>query len=287
MEQRVGRVARMGSFHPRVYVYLLRPPASAEAVLNTERLVQRKWGAAKRAVGSSAEAPFAEEANAGTESSVLESVPTKTERLRGILESWRRPGTASFDGCAASVHASRRGFLAAVSIDHKPLLLASISGCVAADLDSQIAASLLSEGDEVETDPEHKDVAVGQIHSWFEQSLAAASAGVAGSKSHARNRLLNRIYSAIENAPPHVRTTRSQIAARARNIAMSPSGAALEAELELLSRSLLPDHEWLEAVAGLESARAVNQRIPPPTASLTIHALLLMRADPFMRTEAS
>jgi hypothetical protein len=168
-----------------------------------------------------------------------------------------------------------------LSIDDRPLLLASISGCFSADLDSQIAACLLCEGDELETDPEDYHVGVNQIHAWFEHTLAAAAAGVAGSQSPVRKRLLNRIDSAIAKAPPHVRATRSRAAARARNIATSQHGTALEAELELLAHSPLPDHEWLEAVAGLESARPANQRVPLPAATLKIHALLLMRADRF------
>lgn len=279
MEQRVGRIARMGSLHPRVHVYLLSPPVSSAAVLRSELIVQEKWGKAKRAVGSSAKAPFAREGDTAVESAVLESVPTKLERLRRILESWRRPNTAveASDAYVASLRASRPGFVAAVSIDDNPLLLASISGCVSTDLDSLVASSLLCEGDEVETDPEHHEVVVSQIHTWFEQSLAAASAGVAGSRAHARKRLLGRIDSAIENAPPHLRTTRSRAAARARNIATRQHGAAIEAELGLLAHSSLPDHEWLEAVAGLESARPANQRVAAPTGTLTIHALLLMR----------
>jgi hypothetical protein len=279
LEQRVGRVARLGSLHSRVHVYFLRPPASAAAVLGSELIVHRKWSKAKRAIGSSAKAPFGREGDIVVESAVLESVPTKLERLRGILESWRRPNTAAepFDAYVASLRASRPGFVAAVSIDDNPLLLASISGRVSADLDSLVAATLLCEGDEVETDPEHYEVVVSQIHTWLEQNLAAASAGVAGSRAHARKELLSRIDSSIENAPPHVRTTRSRVAARARSIATRQHGPAIEAELGLLAHSPLPDHEWLEAVAGLESARCANQRVPGRTASLTIHALLLMR----------
>ena len=279
LEQRVGRVARLGSFHSRVHVYLLRPPASAAAVLESELIVLRKWSKAKRAIGSSAKAPFAREGDTAVESAVLESVPTKLERLRGILERWRRPntGAASCEAYVASLRASGPGFVAAVSIDGKPLLLASISGCVSTDLDSLVAASLLCEGDEVETDPEHHEVVVSQIHTWLEQNLAAASAGVAGSRAHVRKRLLGRIDSAIENAPPHVRTTRSRVATRARSIATRQHGPAIEAELGLLAHSSLPDHEWLEAVAGLESPRCANQRVPGRAAALTIHALLLMR----------
>jgi len=51
MEQRVGRVARMGSTHSRIGVYLLRPPASAEAILEIEALVWRKWRVALASVG--------------------------------------------------------------------------------------------------------------------------------------------------------------------------------------------------------------------------------------------
>ena len=277
LEQRVGRVARMGSLHQRVHVYLLRPPESAAALLRSELIVQAKWGEAKRAIGSSASAPFAPRVDAEEENPVLESIPAKTERLRGILERWRRPRCASelVDVSVASVRAQRRGFVAALSVEDKPLLLASVAGYVSEDLDSQIAACLICEGDDLETAPEDYEVAVNQIHAWFEHDLASASAGVAGSQSRARRVLLNRIESAIQSVPPHVRTRRSQIAARARDIATSQHGAAFESELRLLAHSPLPDHEWLEAVAGL--AHQAQQRVAHPTATLRIHALLLMR----------
>ncbi len=279
MEQRVGRAARMGSLHSRVHVYLIRPPASAATLLQSELLVQRKWRAAKRTIGSSANPPFAHEVDSGEAREGLESVPAKAERLHAILERWRGPRTGSedFNAYAASVRSSQAGFAAAVSVDGKPLLLASVSGCISANLDAQIVACLLCEGDELRTNPEDLGVAVDQIRAWLEHDLASSSAGVTGSHSRARIRLLHRIDSAIQNAAPHVRATRSRVAARARSVATSQHGAALEAELGLLAHSSLPDHEWLEAVAGLESARPPNQRAPAPTVTLTIHALLLMR----------
>lgn len=281
MEQRVGRIARMGSPHTSVHVYILRPPASAAAVLKSELLVQRKWEAAKRVVGSRVKPPFASRVDAEKEGSALESVPAKTERLRGILESWRRSrlGPGSVDAFVASVRAPRSGFVAAVSVEDLPLLLVSASGFVSADLDSQISACLLCEGPELDTDCHECDVAVAQIQSWREHDLASSSAGVACSHSRVRARLLHRIDAAIQNAPPHVRTARSQVAARARSVAASQHGAALESELELLAHSLLPDHEWLEAVVGLESARQSRGRVENHTASVAIHALLLMRAS--------
>ena len=42
MEQRLGRVTRMGSLHDRVFSYVLRPPTSAESLIHLERLLATK-----------------------------------------------------------------------------------------------------------------------------------------------------------------------------------------------------------------------------------------------------
>lgn len=279
MEQRVGRVARLGSTHSRVHVYLLRPPASAAAVLRSELILQRKWRTAKGAIGSGSKAPFQCDVDLDAASALLESVPARAQRLRAIFERWcgPQPGSAYSDVDVATVYAPAVGFVAAVSVAGRPLLLASVRGGVSAKLDTQIEACLLCEGAEVKTDPDAYRDAVAQIHAWLEHYLASSTAGVAGSHSRVQPQILQRIESAIRNAPPHVRTARSLLAARARTIATIQHGAALEAELALLARSQLPDHEWLEAVAGLDSDGQSQQRIArlPPTP--TIHALLLLR----------
>src|SRR6185436_5013125 len=90
MEQRVGRVARLGSPHPEVIVHALRPPRSAAAVLSIESIVQRKWRGAKREIGTSAPSPkgLSPAGVAGASDKSLESVPGKAERLRAVLENW-------------------------------------------------------------------------------------------------------------------------------------------------------------------------------------------------------
>jgi hypothetical protein len=148
---------------------------------------------------------------------------------------------------------------------------------VSAELGSLIAACCLCEGEELETDSADYEVAINQINRWFEHYCASTSAGVAGSRSRARKRLLTRIESAIQSAPPHVRTRRSRAAARARNVATSAHGAAIEAELEALVRSPLPDEDWLEAVAKLETTHRSSLSVFRPASDLKIHALLLLR----------
>jgi hypothetical protein len=269
--------------HPRVHVHVLRPPASAATLLGSERIVRKKWRAAKGAVGSSASAPFSVAGDTEAPAAAVESVPAKTERLRRILERWRhsepseaRCGDArSLGPQAATVRATCSGFIAAVTVGEKSLLVSSISSRISTEVDSQIAACLLSEGEHLETDTEDYQSAVDQIHSWYDHDLAAMSAGVGGSRSRVRKRLLSRIDAAIERAPPHVRISRSRIADRARKIATGEHGAALEADLDLLANSPVPDHEWLTAVASLES-RSTEERDSDP-ATLTIHAVLLLR----------
>jgi superfamily II DNA or RNA helicase len=282
MEQRVGRVARMGSSHSRVHVHLLRPPASAAAVLASELIVQRKWSKAKRAIGSSSNAPFEDAGDTRAGCASLESAPAKAQRLRAILESWRRqqPDSDCLDAQVATVHAPATGFIAAVSVNGGSLLLASLAADVSENLDAQIEACLLCDGAEVTTDTDDYRNAVDRIHAWIEHDLASASAGVAGSRSRVQRQLLQRIESAILNAPPHVRAARSLVAARARNIATSQHGAALEAELALLAQSPLPDHPWLEAVVGLKFDDRLGQPTPHLAQAVTIHAALLLRPRP-------
>lgn len=279
MEQRVGRVARLGSSHSRVHVYLLRPPASAAAVLRSELIVQRKWSAAKAAIGSSSKAPFEDEVDARQASARPESIPARAQQLHTILERWggARPSFVCTDSHVATVHAPVTGFIAAVSVDGGPLLLTSLSGELSANLEAQIEVCLLSEGAEVTTDTDDYRDAVDQIHAWIEHDLASASAGVAGSHSRVQRQMLQRIESAILNAPPHVRAARSLVAARARTIATSQHGAAREAELALLARSALPDHKWLEAVVGLRFDSQSGERTAHSAPAATIHAVLLLR----------
>jgi len=71
-----------------------------------------------------------------------------------------------------------------------------------------------------------------------------------------RHQITRRIDSAIQGAPPHLRSSRSIVAARARRVATTQQCAAIELELESLSHSDLPADEWLNAVAALESSRS-------------------------------
>jgi hypothetical protein len=280
LEQRVGRVARMGSAHSEVRVYLLRPPVSAAALMENEILVQRKWDVARRAVGSATAPPFPDLSSIGSDRAG-ESVTTHAENLRAILGGWRR-SVVKLNGdevCLASVSSSRPGFVAVVAGNGEPSMVVSLSGQVSNDLESQVAACRLGNGPELGTSSVAYEVAVRQLREWVERQSASALAGLADSRVLGRRRLVNRINTAIENAPPHSRGRRLTAAAKARRVATSPHSAAIESELESLGVARLSDDEWLAAVAKLDANRAVPGKSPSIERGLVIQALLLLSGN--------
>jgi len=309
MEQRVGRVARMGSRHKHVDVHLLRPPRSAKAVLGSDMIVRRKWSVARTAVGTSTPNPLPEQADSVTQqadsvtqrgdsseidggASESESPAVKTERLRSILRSWliresvvpsESPGNQSTDDrddavIVATVRSPHSGFVASVSLNAEPRLIVCIAGEVSADLDDQIAVCSTSSTDEVPTDPAAAERAAKAILTWCAQQSASAAAGVGASSAVRRKEITKRIDSAIQRVPPHLRSARSDIAARARRVATTQQCAAIEMELASLLNSDLPADEWLNAIATLESASTSPSQIGAPTQRPKIQALLLLRA---------
>jgi hypothetical protein len=280
LEQRVGRVARMGSAHSAVSVYLLRPPPSAAALLENEILVQRKWDIARQAVGSASIAPFPNQSRVGSDLG-SEGVTRQTERLRAILGGWRRPVVSpkGDEMLVASASSLRSGFVAVVAVDSEPRLVVGLSGRLSTDLDSQILACRLASDVDAETSSQDYEAALQQLREWADRENASALAGLTDSSALRRRRLVNRIDTSIENAPPHSRGRRLTIAAKARRVAASQHSAAIEAELESLTRAPLSDDDYLLALARLDSAQGVVTRAPTSARGPQVHALLLLRSD--------
>jgi superfamily II DNA or RNA helicase len=274
MEQRVGRVARMGSSHSRVHVHVLHPPASAARVLDTEMIVQRKWNTARAVVGTSAPNPASTQTEEGA---VPANTPAKVERLRMVLQSWITSEVAEGDDTIlAAVRTPNSGFVAAIVTSGQPHLIVQLSGQVTNDIDAQLQACLRVADDEVPADLVEAENAVHAIERWCTRDRASAVAGVGASSAIPRKQIISRIDLAIQSAPPHLRSARSTTVARARRVATTQQCAAVEAELEALSHSDLPTDEWLEALAALDSGGADSRRAGVVAPGVRIHALLLM-----------
>jgi Helicase conserved C-terminal domain len=294
MEQRVGRVARMGSRHGRVHVHVLHPPRSAVVALGNEMIVQRKWTIARSSVGTSAPNPLSEAiqaenviaacsrsalANASVSGGLAESIPVKTERLRTILQSWVTCDDVDSDELiVATVRSAQSGFVAVVSLNDRLHLLVGLEHEVSTDLDDQITACLSACTDEIPTDGSDSERALRALQSWCTRESASAAAGIGESSMVRRRQITNRIDLAIQSAPPHLRSSRSVVAARARRVATTQQCAAVEHELDSLLHSDLPADEWLDAVAALESTNSEPRQTDHSPGSVRIQALLLMRA---------
>lgn len=285
-EQRVGRLARLGSPHAAVTVHAIRPPASAVEVLRTESIVRRKWRLAKSVVGTTAPNPWLEsDAPVSSDDPPLESTPEKTEQLRTLLESWitsdatsELEPNASDRATAATVETTTEtGFIAAVTAPGRAELIVAVDDRVSTDLSDQIRLCAGATGIEAHTNPDSADRAAGMIQEWFMRSTAAASAGLGASNALRRKEITSRIDAAIEGAPPHLRSSRLVAAARARRVATTQQCAAVERELELLSKSELTPDEWLAAVGDLDVQQA-TQNVTIGEEPLKIHAILLLRS---------
>jgi superfamily II DNA or RNA helicase len=283
MEQRVGRVARLGSRHSKVSVHALRPPPSAAEVLRSESIIQSKWRLARSAVGTSARNPAFRPVPAGDASepdNLSTSTPDKAERLRTILESWISPENEAPSDEAneftliASVDADAPGFVAAVSAQGNRHLLIGLADRITTDLAAQIEVCGEFGSTEIATDPASAQRAMEMIHDWLTSEMASAAAGLGASNALRRRQITSRIDALIESAPPHLRTSRLIAAARARAVATTSQCAAVEHELEALLASDLPPDEWLRAIADLESnaGRLNASSADPPK----IHAILIL-----------
>ncbi len=257
MEQRVGRLARLGSSHSEVHVHVLRPPASAIKVLEAESIVARKWSLAH------------------TEA----TTPRKVERLREILKAWRQPiaeetnpgDTAIPIGATTS---DAVGFVAAVTLDGTTHLVVSRDGEVSTDLDAQLDICSRSESEDSTVAQPNIEHALSAIRSWCATQRAASAAGVDSSVAQRRPELLARIDAAIDSAPPHLRNARLLLATRARIVATAPQCAVIESELEKLARANVAEEEWLAAIANIDTQQAIATGSSGE--SDRIHALLLL-----------
>ncbi len=283
MEQRVGRVARMGSTHPCVQVYQFRPPASTETILRGTALVSSKWALASRQVGANRHHPLARRDN--TESPAP-SIPSRAERLRSILAGWLNESAADKgrdDSVVVGAVHSRRpllpqarltaAFLAAGYLGGLPLLLYFDGTGMFTDLDAQIEACLLAGGSGTDARVDDYEAACAAIEDWAACNAASEAAGAASSFPTLSRRLLDRIDSMVQRAPPHRRVLQARAAATARAFVSVPHGAAIESELQELADSPLVDDAWLEAIAALDPGRKVREKAD----NFRLHAVLLLR----------
>ena len=254
-EQRVGRVRRLNSPHAEVFVYALRPPASAERLLRVEQRLRQKVCAAARAVGvqgtimpalfpePAIEAPQAIDA---------------TNELAARLAAWLRPVDApSAPPIVAAVRAPTTGFLALVRTEGHDRIVASHGASISDAPQDVLAMVRTADGPGLRADVADVRDALSRIDDWcgmresldlFESSVNAAGT--------ARRRLIRRIESIASRVPRHLRGRYVPLARAARRAATLPFGAGAEQVLVELAEARMPDDAWLTAVRAFADLHA-------------------------------
>lgn len=259
LEQRVGRVRRLGSPHDEVHVYAMSSPAGAEHVLRVEARLRAKLRLASTIVGL--DSPSLDVA-----SSVAPLAPPElASDSLAILERWRRdPVVEETDEGSprvAGVIAPDEGLLVVIAAGKERLLLASVeSGDLS--LDASHVARVLTSCDGTPVDPSDVEIAraMRAIDTWTvrwagKRQLARASP--AGARCRAR--LAHRITELLAGAPRHERAALAVAASRARRTLATSLGAAAECALAALASTPRFDARSLDEVAALsEGRRAQN-----------------------------
>lgn len=231
VEQRLGRIARLGSPHEAVQSFAIRPHVSADNAIRIEEILRHK-----------------EHATAGVRRGAV-----LTESIRSTLSSWVTPGSVAHSGPVAAVlEADFDGFVAACRIDGEDLLIASKNGHISDDV-VDIAQCLVNcSGEECSKMQSAVDSEIERIEQWLE-SKHAVGKGISSRSA------IRRIDSAVRNARPHERARINGLAIRARVTALGHAGLFLEAELNRLATEETTDVEFLGRVSSLASPPA---RIP-------------------------
>lgn len=257
LEQRMGRVRRLGSTHRRVHAYGIRPSTAAEALISLEETIRTKMREAQQSVGAAR--PLLPEKNTSDhEPHSLSDPITALERIRSILEGWcpvaslelgKLPQLANNRLCIAATASKGKGFLALCTDGSGFTLLAS-EGNRVSDSPHDILEILLRAGGE-DVPPHPSAIAQAQecLRSWFRLMATVGSAELgAANVARVRRRALRRISAAVESSRPHARQRLLNLAEHARVAVLGRLGAAAETELLALASSQLPDEKWLRAV---------------------------------------
>jgi hypothetical protein len=250
MEQRLGRIARMGSPHDRVFSYVIRPPASTETLIHLEQVLHDKVRQSSQVVDV-----FPSLSRAGGNNA--DNTPRLSESIRSLLVEWSRDVDPIDDHHLiwAAVSSPVAGCLALCENDTGLRLVAVNAESVSDDPTCVVASMHCCAGVELQVDRSTLENSLSQIERHFAGRQVTGGASSVDT-AHARRAGLKRISRFISSARPHERARVASLASGARSALLSQIGAHDEARLDALSRETMTDDKWMEQVS--QFGRATN-----------------------------
>jgi superfamily II DNA or RNA helicase len=260
LDQRVGRVRRLGSRHGVVTVYALAPPASAERLLRLDERLRDKLRVAQRTIGIAGHILPSVVPLAVEHRGAAEAASDVRERLRSWIDHGATPASGD-DGCSipivAAVASDADGAIALLAEPLGPRLIADFGGAVDASPAAVDVALRAARGSTLDVDDSAFDAAMERIHRWLDARFGASAVElpvVTGSR--ARRVALVRIARALSRAPRHRRALLAPLAGAARSAAVAPLAEGAERVLDSLVASDLPDEAWLRSIAAFGELHA-------------------------------
>jgi hypothetical protein len=273
LDQRLGRVRRLGSRHSRVTCYAFAPPAPADRLLRLEQRLRDKLRLAAETVGVAGRI-LPSPLGALPERGLAEDVGAVDARLRAWLG---EPGDT-----LACAYANVDGLLAAVDDGTTVHLVADIG----AGLDAS-AASVIAAMDSIgapATDHVRLRACVARVEQWLRDHRAATTIDLrAAVTARLRRDALARVAHVLARVPRHRRAALAPLADAARAVATVQLGEGAERVLDMLVHAALPDEAWLRSIAafGQLNARGVPERRQPRI----LGVIALIRAPHFSSPE--
>ena len=261
LEQRVGRVRRLGSPHSRVSVYALAPPASSDRLVRVEQRLREKIRLAERSVGVAGRilpSLFASDA----EPSAPSAVESYTEVL-AIVSKWLAPSSPDTDAngpldpSVAAVAADFDGYLASVDDGERALLVADVGTGASTESGIVLRAVTAAEGESVDVPRERVSDATRSLARWWELHLGSEALDLrARATAGTRKRALARLASIAAHTPRHERMRVASQMELARCAVTANLSAGSERVLGALVGAVLPDDAWLRALAAFGETHA-------------------------------
>lgn len=240
LEQRVGRVARIGSRHSIVSVYTIEPPASAERLLETEVRILRKHSSAERLIGGIAQGiPGGRcKINDARAVAMPEAVESIASALRGWIGASQHFAGPSIPLIGAVESRCIEGFFALISMGHGARLISQWGdGACSAEI-ARVARSVAAcEGISIRPDHPVITLALKRCAEWINQNTLGDMAGVERPSTHLCRRAIGRIDRAWSHLSSRRRVELMHDFRFARELISSRMSAGREAQVaELLAR---------------------------------------------------
>jgi hypothetical protein len=246
MEQRLGRVARIGSRHERVQSYALLPPASAEEIVRIECVLRKKIEAAGivessfRALGG-----WLDDALIDTPD------PEVTEEARDVLRRWMA-GPPTNGQVAAIVSSRVNGFLAVSVEGALTRTIVQIGERIGESPQLLREALAHCAGTELAADRGLVAKAEAQVNAWLTaDSAMSAARSPTGFKAGVRAIAIRRIQKSVRCSPLHKRAGIAARSEQALEILQGNLGLHDEMEIGRLCATITDDEMLLDRIMNI------------------------------------